>query len=60
MRQGAQAAGADNLKFIYQIVGADPGGKTAALYQFLNSTFFSTYFFIFFNLKYWRFTRKKV
>lgn len=39
MRQGAIAAGATNLKFIYQIVTDNTtGGVNGDIYAFLNST----------------------
>lgn len=37
MRQGANAAGATNLKFIFQIVAAQTGGTNGDIYQFLSS-----------------------
>jgi hypothetical protein len=37
MRQGAIAAGATNLKFIYQIVGAETDGTSGSLYLFMKS-----------------------
>lgn len=39
MRQGAAAAGATNLKFIFQIVDAYPGDMNGNIYRWLNSKY---------------------